>query len=1011
MRQLLEVRIESNAFDAGTVLIAELSGRETISRIFELDLRVVTQGEPLDEDKVLTSSTTIVFERRAADSGTVLETRRISGIVRELCDRSLRDSQHREYFLKLVPRAWQAELTSTSDVMMDLSIPDIIKKKLADGAGLDPGKDLELRLKGRYEPREFVVQYKESNLAFASRLAEDLGISFFFEEAPDGREVMVFADDNSAFKPSAPDTSPYTSRGERADIYELEARRQLVPKAFAARDYNYRNPSMDLLGEAQAGTLGMGKIDEYGPHAKTPAEANFYAQVRAEEAIARSLVFEGKSDVPGIRAGSILKVEGHPRGDLELVVTEVLHHVAQNVAGFGDAVDSPYENTFRAIPKKHTFRPVRLTPKPVAHGVVTGLVEAASPTQMGAIDDQGRYRVVFMYDSVTGRGDGKASRPLRMAQPSAGDSRGFHLPLKPGTEVLVTCLNGDPDRPIISGAVPNPQTPSPVTSKNSEKSVWTTNKSQIAIDDDQARCKMSVDGEDHVIQVGQPEMPEVGILLGTTESNTDMTEKTKTSASKEDNKYCKEMTAIASGNVLVAAGVPQPMNLWQKFEKAAKEAAEFANNVAGYVDKVHDKYEEYKHHAKAHQAEAEKLVEDTRQILMLELRVKESAVPQVVVNPDKSVRYESKEEAEQRTFVEGLRAHPEFAEELNHAMEDAKEAKEEAESHELGLKEKLEGVEEKAKKVGEKIESYAEQALKLREQAEKVKKISEAIDKIPAAKKLFSVLSKIFGEAAMEALDVTAAASQKLAHAVPKAARERDAATVGSFSKPFNLQFSRNSASIYGAKNGFVFGGVTATMFSPINANVIGGKRVDVKAKSTVEVAAKHVMASSIDLMDVYSKKNLKLVAHPHDKAVDMPGGHTMFLHSKEGIMMDSVDKDIEAKAKKNIKLTAQEENIEATAKHGIKAKTLEKDIELTAEKGKIEIMANKGQASLRAKKKALVQSLDEDFTIVADKGKGTVKAAKELQLECKSASWKASGNIELKVKKLVVNGSKVELG
>jgi len=97
-------------------------------------------------------------------------------------------------------------------------------------------------------------------------------------------------------------------------------------------------------------------------------------------------------------------------------------------------------------------------------------VDAAGDGQQAEIDDQGRYKVILPFDQ-SGNKDGKASRWVRMAQPYAGSEYGMHFPLHKGAEVLLTFVDGDPDRPIISGSVPNPETTSPVTSANQTKSV------------------------------------------------------------------------------------------------------------------------------------------------------------------------------------------------------------------------------------------------------------------------------------------------------------------------------------------------------------------------------------------------------------------------------------------------------------------------------------------------------------------------------------------------------------
>jgi type VI secretion system secreted protein VgrG len=127
-----------------------------------------------------------------------------------------------------------------------------------------------------------------------------------------------------------------------------------------------------------------------------------------------------------------------------------------------------YANDFRAIPAATPFRPPRVAPRPRVDGVLTGIVEAAdaaSASKHAHLDDRGRYVVRLLFDP-TPPGERPASRPLRMAQAHAGASFGIHFPLKPGVEVLVAFVDGDPDRPVIVGAVPNALTPSPVDARN-----------------------------------------------------------------------------------------------------------------------------------------------------------------------------------------------------------------------------------------------------------------------------------------------------------------------------------------------------------------------------------------------------------------------------------------------------------------------------------------------------------------------------------------------------------------
>jgi hypothetical protein len=129
-----------------------------------------------------------------------------------------------------------------------------------------------------------------------------------------------------------------------------------------------------------------------------------------------------------------------------------------------------YSNRFSAIPSDIQFRPERKTPKPKFNGIINATVDAAGDGKDGEVDDQGRYKIILPFDQ-SGNKDGKASRWVRMAQPYSGSDYGMHFPLHKGAEVLLTFVDGDPDRPIISGSIPNPDTTSPVTDANQTKSV------------------------------------------------------------------------------------------------------------------------------------------------------------------------------------------------------------------------------------------------------------------------------------------------------------------------------------------------------------------------------------------------------------------------------------------------------------------------------------------------------------------------------------------------------------
>lgn len=437
--------------------IQRLRGHEQISELFDFELLVVVPvSDEVDAGEAVGSDADVVFVHGGVESRT------IRGMVAELDDLGDTEAKTRRFRVKLVPKAYRLTFVQTQEVYLDLSVPEIVAQKL-ELVGL--ADSLELRLSASYPKKEFVTQYKESDLAFISRLLEHEGISFFFEQ--DGtKDRLVLTDHNGGFS-AAGDPIELHARGEHSHVFELSAEHRLTPAMYVVQDYNYRRSMLDLTSDAAVEGGFAGGVVEYGSHHKTADEGQALAKVRAEETRARQLVYAGKSGKPGLAAGGRASIHGHARfGDLDLVVVRVEHSASQVALGAGEKVER-YTESFRAMPGDRPFRPARATPKPRIYGVVSGIVDDASRNvdKYSQLDDSGRYVVRLLYDTVDREGK-LASRWIRMAQPHVGADYGMHFPLKPGVEVLLAFIDGDPDRPIIVGAVHNAATPSPVDVKN-----------------------------------------------------------------------------------------------------------------------------------------------------------------------------------------------------------------------------------------------------------------------------------------------------------------------------------------------------------------------------------------------------------------------------------------------------------------------------------------------------------------------------------------------------------------
>ncbi len=509
--QILNARLIGGRMDSSDFEVVRVVCREQLGRPYEVEVEIVgAVGRSLDEEAVLGEPASVVLEHGG------LAVRRIHGVVERIDSSSAAESGQLSWTLVIGPRVSTLALTTSTEVEMDLSVPEIVADRL-ERAGLKPGDDFDFKVLAPYPAREFVVQFKESDLAFVSRLCEHVGVTLYFRQEEE-REVAVFTDDASGFSTEQAGLRiPFRARGERQDVFDLRTTRTAQPARVVVKDYNYRTPSVAL--HADAATRGkVGSLFEYGNHFKTPEEADRVAKIRAEELAWQAHVFNGRSARPELSAGTRFHLEGHPLGDRELLVVEI-EHVLTRAAGLfaGDTRDGSYENRFKAIDASVPFRPLRSTPKPHVSGVLTGIVEAAQPGQYADLDGDGRYHVRFAFDTgPTARG--KASRPIRMAQPHAGPGYGFHFPLRDGVEVVLSCVEGDPDRPIISGAVPNPTTPSTVGASNGMRNVIRTGGgTEINVDDYEGneRLKISVPFGNTVLQLGAPNAPSEGVYVGT----------------------------------------------------------------------------------------------------------------------------------------------------------------------------------------------------------------------------------------------------------------------------------------------------------------------------------------------------------------------------------------------------------------------------------------------------------------------------------------------------------------
>ncbi|WP_438019745.1 type VI secretion system tip protein TssI/VgrG [Sorangium sp. So ce315] len=860
MKDILSARLESRAFSADAVELHDLTGREVISQPFEFQLHVVCKSpDGLDEEALLAEPAALVFLRGDR------EERRLFGVISVVRDALHTETLHMAYTLTFVPRAFRLTLTETSEIFMDLSVPEIIKRKL-ERAGLHEGDDFELRLVSNYPPREYVVQYKETDLQFVSRLAEHLGISFFFEHR-DGRDVVVFSDANSGFQPIAGDgRAHFYPRGDRIGVYRLEGTTRTVPNRYVVKDYNYRTPHVPLMAAATVSEASGGDIVEYGAHFKTPDEGERIAVIRAEELRAGRRVFEGASDVQVLGAGAKLTLEGHPRGDIELLLVEVRHRLQQATLNTGTGEERPYENEFRAIPYATTYRPPRVTPKPKVHGVITGVIDAAEKGQYAEVDESGRYRVRFLFDTSSAE-DGKASRLIRMAQPHAGAGYGFHFPLRSGVEVILTFIDGDPDRPIIAGAVPNPQTPSTVDVKNARRNVIRTGGgNEINIDDNEGeeRIKLSTPYGGATFQLGAPNTPEAGAAMTTTEAYTAVANAGVSTLTSVNTVVSEVASVLASGNIVNHAGAASIMSALtgEKGQKLMDGMLAVAKSVVDVNTK---------RHALEHTKLDEEAVKAQARVDQLQnsMTSRWQTINYMTAPPGEDADGKRRSMTRQEWDAN----HPEDLKRIARATEEAKAAKELADSY-------------------KKLNTESDDAVGWRAAGDWIEtaKAASALEK--GRRDLISSTTKIV-QRNMDHTSVLGLKGMALL-ATSNASAGRLPSPVPAPGAPINLNSAAVTSAITGTVSAYVCGGANATLSSSGQAVVVGGAAAVLKASGHVEIAGRaSAMVTSDALVDLLSLGVMKLnssqaITIDSGNVVDIEAGTRLAMKAGGSLQMRS---------------------------------------------------------------------------------------------------------------------------
>jgi type VI secretion system secreted protein VgrG len=480
------------------LLLDAMEGSEGISELFKFNLHMRSDQISLSAAQIVGKAVTV---KMAIQGGS---TRYITGIVSRFIQSGF-NRDFASYEAELVPKLWLLTLSRDRKIYQTKSVADIIKAVLTDF-----GITFEDKLTQTYSALDYCVQYDETAFDFISRLMEQAGIFYFFTFTSSGH-TMVLGDATSNFAScSGADTVrffPETGLENAIDTVSRFAYESgIALKKATVNDYDFVQPSTSLEG-THAASAGEGAVYEFATGHAAVAAGTAIAKLRVEASQVAAEILRGDSFCYPFTAGAKFTLKDHFVTSLNAAyVLRRVHHTAQ---------DEMYTNSFEAFPATVPFRPPVQTPRPRAVGCETALVVGPSGEEIWT-DKHGRIKVQFPWDR-DGAKDDKSSTWIRVAQSVAGKGFGALFLPRVGHEVVITYLNGDPERPLVTGCVYNGENATPVTlPANQTQTVMRTRSSKQGTEGNELRFEDKKDSEQLYMHAQKDMLVEIENALTTT---------------------------------------------------------------------------------------------------------------------------------------------------------------------------------------------------------------------------------------------------------------------------------------------------------------------------------------------------------------------------------------------------------------------------------------------------------------------------------------------------------------
>jgi type VI secretion system secreted protein VgrG len=474
------------------LLLTSINGIETISSLFQFSLTTLSQNTDIKPEALINKSVTFTIHDD--------EPRLFNGYVSHFSFGEIKSNGLREYHLTIVPWAWFLNQNENRRIFQNKNTKEIVSQVFSD-LGYN---DFDFKAEGG-NPREYCVQYGESDLTFVMRLLAEEGYASFFTHEKK-KHTLVIVDQMSAYAES-PNSKLTYSKGNSpdAEINAWQHNYALKKGEWIVNDYNFKEPNKNLT--ANSPSKSKFEKNSQFKHYSYPSQYDFTlgsklanARMDAEEAGANTI--SGGSSCSGFSAGqffSLLKHDAKSEAGKYLLLS--VQHQASDASYYSSqGNDEQYSNTFSCMPTDNMYRPPMVYNRPVMFGPQSALVTGPKGEEI-YIDEFGRIKVQFMWDQE-GKKDENSSCFIRVMQSFAGNGWGSSFIPRIGHEVIISFLDGDPDRPIVTGSVYNGNNKPPYASKtqsgiktHSTKEGGNDNYNEIRFEDKKASEQVYIQAE------------------------------------------------------------------------------------------------------------------------------------------------------------------------------------------------------------------------------------------------------------------------------------------------------------------------------------------------------------------------------------------------------------------------------------------------------------------------------------------------------------------------------------